>query len=536
VRWPGLWVGAAAVLMASLDLGRRILATNDEARFAILAQDMLTRGAWLFPQLNGVDYNMKPPLGVWLIGLASWPVGRVTQLTAVLPSALAAVGIALLVHAVGRKMFDAATGFFAALITITTQGWFLHARMPMPDMVVTFFITAAVGSLWPMGRALPGRWWIGFYGCMAAAFWAKGAVALLPLAVALCWRAVSARPSWRALRLPAGGLLFVLLIAPWWIGKLASQSDAMRAVVVKDNLVWYLPRSASMLAGPPQHLIGIFFPWALLIPLVAWQVARAVRERRPERDALVFVALWAGAFLLFVGVSQQQRLRYYVPLIPPMALATGWWASRASAGSLAHVRIPGRLYALAGAVVAVATGVAAVIRRTWATGAHVAFPTSALETGVLAAGLLMMLGSLFYGVRRGRLTHGFAAACLGGAVWVAGWYHWELERRNAAYDYPRVRAEVRRLLPGSPVVASSGVYYLPMSFYLGHQVDAIWTDDDLRRVMSEHPRGSALVTEAALARAGDLGRLRVLPLERLNFDPVVLVSHSADGVPADVRR
>src|SRR5215831_20269209 len=124
--WPALWVTAAATAMVAIDLGRRILATNDEARFAILAQDMLARGAWLFPQLNGVDYNMKPPLGVWLIGLASWPVGRVTQLTAVLPSALAAVGIALLVHAVGRKMFDAATGFFAALITITTQGWFLH--------------------------------------------------------------------------------------------------------------------------------------------------------------------------------------------------------------------------------------------------------------------------------------------------------------------------------------------------------------------------------------------------------------------------
>ena len=58
-----LWaVSAAAVLMAAIDLGRRILATNDEARFAMLAQDTLTRGAWLFPQLNGVAYSNKPPL------------------------------------------------------------------------------------------------------------------------------------------------------------------------------------------------------------------------------------------------------------------------------------------------------------------------------------------------------------------------------------------------------------------------------------------------------------------------------------------
>src|SRR5580765_3795373 len=117
-----LWMTAATVLMATIDLGRRILATNDEARFAMLAQDVLARGAWLFPELNGVPYNNKPPLQVWLIALASWPAGHVTQLTAALPSALAAVGTALVVFAMGRGLFGAAAGHFAALVTITTQG------------------------------------------------------------------------------------------------------------------------------------------------------------------------------------------------------------------------------------------------------------------------------------------------------------------------------------------------------------------------------------------------------------------------------
>ena len=54
-----LWVTAATVLMVAGDLGRRILATNDEARFAMLPQDALTRGAWLFAQPNGAAYNNK---------------------------------------------------------------------------------------------------------------------------------------------------------------------------------------------------------------------------------------------------------------------------------------------------------------------------------------------------------------------------------------------------------------------------------------------------------------------------------------------
>src|SRR5580765_1180590 len=224
-----LWVTAATIPMAAIDLGRRILATNDEARFAMLAQDVLTRGAWLFPELNGAPYNNKPPLQAWLIALTSWPAGHVTQLTAALPSALAAVGTALVVFAVGRSLFGAAAGHFAALVTITTQGWFLHARLPMPDMLMTFFITAALGMLWPTVAGHAGPWWLGFWGAMAGAFWAKGAAALLPLAVAVAWGLVFRRPGWwRPLRPLAGLALFAALIAPWWIGKLVTQTGGMR--------------------------------------------------------------------------------------------------------------------------------------------------------------------------------------------------------------------------------------------------------------------------------------------------------------------
>jgi len=514
--------------MVVLDLGRRILATNDEARFALLAQDVLSRGHWLSPDLNGAAYNAKPPLGAWLIALASWPGGHVTQLTSVLPSALAAVGTALVVYAAGRRLFGADVGGFAALAAITTQGWFLHARLPMPDMLLTFFVTAAIAMLWPMTRGQPGPWWLGFYGCMVCAFWAKGAAALLPVAVAAAWGMASRRPGWwRGLHLPVGLALFVALIAPWWIGKLVSDSAGMGYIVIWDNLLWYLPRSPAMLAGPPQHLVGIFFPWILAVPLVVWRALRALRQRGQEREALVFLLVWSGALLFCLGISEQQRLRYYLPLIPPMALLIGWWG--AGAGGRAEGRVPWRVYAAVALVLALVTGVAAVIRPTWSSGAHVAFPTSALETGVMAGGLILMLAALVYGVRRERLARVFLMACAGAAVWVAGWYHWELLRRNAAYDYPRVRAEARRLLPESPVMATWGVYDLPLSFYFGRRVTSIGTDDDLRRLMSEHPSASAVLTQAALAQVGDRGRLRVLPLDRLNFDAIVLVSYPADS-------
>ena len=525
-----LWVMAAAVAMVAGDLGRRILATNDEARFPMLAQDVLTRGDWLFPQLNGMAYNNKPPMLVWLIALASWPGGHVTQLTAALPSALAGVGTALVVFAVGRSLFGVAAGRFAGLVAVTTQGWFLHARLPMPDMLMTFFITAAIAMLWPIAAGRPGHWWLGFWGAMAAAFWSKGAAAVLPLAVAVAWGLLFRRPGfWRGLRLPAGLALFAATIAPWWIGKLSSQTAGIRVAVLGDNLLWYLPRSLGLLMGPPQHLVGIVFPWVLVLPAAVWQGVAAMRRRAPEREALGFVLVWGLALLIGLGVAEQQRLRYYLPVVPPVALIIGWWAARLTGGEREERGVPWRVYAAIAVVLCLATAIAAVARPTWSEGRHVAFPTSVLETTVMAAGLVVMLAALAYGVKRRRMRQVFAVACLGGAVWLVGWYHWELERRNAAYDYPRVRAEALRLLPEAPVVATWGLYELPLSFYLGRRVLLVQTRGDFDRVMAEHPRSSAVLSEEALAEMTDRGHLRVVPLDRIDFRPIVLVSREPEG-------
>src|SRR5262252_6011064 len=120
---------------------------------------MLARGAWFFPSLNGVVYHSKPLLQAWLIALCSRPVGHVTQLTAVLPSALAGIATILVVFAIGRSMFGAEAGRFAALVAMTTQGWFLHVRLPMPDMLLTLCLTASLLMFWRMVEAQPGPNW-----------------------------------------------------------------------------------------------------------------------------------------------------------------------------------------------------------------------------------------------------------------------------------------------------------------------------------------------------------------------------------------
>src|SRR5690242_18682535 len=61
--------GAAALILPWL--GQRVISTSHEARFAVLAQDMLSRGAWFDARVGGEVYRNKPPLFPWSVAALS---------------------------------------------------------------------------------------------------------------------------------------------------------------------------------------------------------------------------------------------------------------------------------------------------------------------------------------------------------------------------------------------------------------------------------------------------------------------------------
>src|SRR5437773_7473345 len=56
---------ALSVVLALYQLGERPLSSPAEARYALIAREMLERGDWVQPRLNGVRYYEKPPLLYW---------------------------------------------------------------------------------------------------------------------------------------------------------------------------------------------------------------------------------------------------------------------------------------------------------------------------------------------------------------------------------------------------------------------------------------------------------------------------------------
>src|SRR5262245_56004045 len=76
----------------------------DEGRYAEIPREMLARGEWIVPQLQGQPYLDKPPLLYWLVML-SYSIFGVHDWSARLVPALAVHATILCCYAFGCRMF-----------------------------------------------------------------------------------------------------------------------------------------------------------------------------------------------------------------------------------------------------------------------------------------------------------------------------------------------------------------------------------------------------------------------------------------------
>ena len=331
------WAAFAAAIALSaailgFDLGEHMLTTNDEARFPVMAQDILSKGHWLVPETSGVPMLNKPPLHAWLIALAAWPTGVVTQRTAVVPSLLGALGVVATTCWIARRLFGAEAGLAAALIVATTGGMFTLARSAVPDMTLVFAITAAMAAF--VAAELDGsrRAWVGFYALVALACWAKGPAGLLPLVVVVAYEwATLGRRGIARMRVGTGIVLLALLAAPWWLlAAHVGREQFVRDVVRNDMMQGYSPLRAltwERLIQPFSAAVTILFPWSLLLPFAAGWAARRWKTESATGERLALV--WSLAVFVLVAASSRQRWRYYLPLcVPGAILVAGWWRSR----------------------------------------------------------------------------------------------------------------------------------------------------------------------------------------------------------------
>ena len=323
----------AAALIAALTLPQFLCGLGDrhiwiplEARYALVSREMLETRQWILPHLGGEVYADKPPLLFWSIAFIASLASGVTEWTARLPTALAAVGVCLLTWRLGTRLFSPSAGLMAALVLATSGGFFWSGRQALPDMLLTLWMTGAFSALWkwfsdqrPQAALLAGT-------CMGLATLTKGPVGLvLPALTGLVYLTVQRqllKLSGKNTLICLGAFLGVTL--SWFVPAMVlGGMEYGHATLVHHSLERYV--RAWEHSAPWYFYLGAFpaefLPWTLFLPQAL--LAAAKWPQHQGRQGGWFAFCWWLTILGFFSISSGKRDIYILPAFPAAALLVG---------------------------------------------------------------------------------------------------------------------------------------------------------------------------------------------------------------------
>jgi 4-amino-4-deoxy-L-arabinose transferase-like glycosyltransferase len=441
---------AAPLLLSGLDRG--VIRHGDEGRFVVAAREAARTGQWLVPPVLGEPEFRKPALHVWLVAASAAARGRLDELAARLPGALAALAGCGALAMLGTRLAGPTAGLVAGLTFATAIGPFSLSREVLPDMPMTAASIVAVLAAMVADRERS-RWAaLVFAAALAVAVQFKLSAGLIPPlgTVALIALARRSLDPIRALRPLLTVPVFLVLLAPW-LARYFLIEDFARIVDVEAGSarVWGdWAQAVRSIVRAPVILLEQALPWTLFVP---GALAYLWSERRRWQDARVLVPVAWLLVTLGMVMLVHQRWRYLLPAVAPLALllAVAWDATLRGAAPvvvsrLLRLPLAGLLAVFAGAGAVVLAGVdGRRLLDSWPAFRSLpwlALPLVSLVGGV--AGLVLL---------RGRTRAALLVAIGLVGVAVGSLHVLTIEQRNRPVDPRPFAREVKRIVGDSPI-------------------------------------------------------------------------------------
>jgi 4-amino-4-deoxy-L-arabinose transferase-like glycosyltransferase len=306
-------LGLAFILFV-YGLGNVSLWDPDEPRQAIEAREMMARGDYVHPYLNGEPYLEKPPLYPWLIILTAKITGSLNEFSSRLPSALAATCLLLIAYFLGRRLDHEVSGFLAALILATNYQFLGNARESVMDMTFALFIGLPI-FLGYLCMEKEKNWLLSLAVLPSAlAILSKGPAGLvIPVAVLFFYALFTRRLKRSFLPLAVGSVVSLGLAAIWFL--MAGQSNSSE-FLLHQNITRYVTGFDHIESwGYYFHkLFFNFLPWSIALPFA---IVFAYRRR------LWLPLIWLVLTFLFFEVSKSKRAIYLLSCYPAAAILVG---------------------------------------------------------------------------------------------------------------------------------------------------------------------------------------------------------------------
>ena len=346
--WLPLWICAGFLLIGNLGVAP---VNGSESRWLEVVREMFLTGDYLHPTINFEPYFDKPLLSYWTIVLTSLFNNRVvTEFTARLPSALAALAALASVVVIAKHFWNAEIARISAWIFLTFYSFAFWGRLAEADMLNLAFCTGAVAwyAAYRKEKSFPG--YLGFFLLCCIGAHAKGmatfAVPLLAVGLDMLFsKTLKFHFNWKSLLALFFGIAVYLI--PFELSRMIAPavSPATQELIdfdgslktsgivlaIRENIIRYFAPFDHDDEGFYIYLIHIprlTIPWSPILILAVIDAFRRWKKLEEPERWLMWTMI---AIFLFFSISGSRRHYYILPILPYCAILTALFLTRQAA-------------------------------------------------------------------------------------------------------------------------------------------------------------------------------------------------------------
>jgi 4-amino-4-deoxy-L-arabinose transferase-like glycosyltransferase len=309
------------------------------ARFGLFTKNMYLHGLSFFPTTYGNPYPDYPGLPIVLIVLVSKLFGGVNLLTAILPTAIASTLTLIFTYKIAALQ-NRRWGWFGALFALFTYQFTSEARMISFDQ---YIVLAATLTFWLVYSANHARQKTRLYWLPCVfifGFFCRGPIGLVIPAGVMCFYFLL-NQNWPSLikhAIIAAITLTACLAALLLMAKLQGGSTFVKSVLQSQIF--------GRVAGTSQHGFGFYWTrsignYMITMPIAfAAMIILAKSLIKPTTEPLKLMqqlSAWALLIMIAMSIPAQKKLRYILPIVPPMSLISAYLFTQFNKNNALHV-------------------------------------------------------------------------------------------------------------------------------------------------------------------------------------------------------